>query len=341
MKIAFVSADLSLINGQAIVSRGAYNALKHHQLIKFEYKAGLSSFMHVIWLSARYWRYVNNFEILYIVISRSKIGFLRDVIFLFIARLYKKRIIVHLHGNDVENILSGLYGRLARTLLMDAEFLICSKAIGHTLDDHELTDWSYMPNFVSKERFLDDQSESKEKIVILFLSNLIFSKGYFNLFLACKLLKHDFNFDIELRVLGSTPKNRIWKNRKVKNAIDELKKHDWVTLGNTKSIEDFRDAYRGVSIVALPSFYKTEAAPLAIIEGMINRKRILVSDRDIFHELCGQYSAVGFCSEFPADIAAAILEVSKMQPSNLEVERVRTLYSQRNFNENLNSYLER
>ena len=123
--------NLTEDNGQNIVTRSVIKYIKVSKA--FEYPS--KSMGPVFW-----WIYLSNYakliltqkSVVYLVISRSKLGFIRDLPVL-LCQYFNKEIIVHCHGSDVLELFNrSVLGQIASYLFRDLCFIVPSK---HLIDD--------------------------------------------------------------------------------------------------------------------------------------------------------------------------------------------------------------
>lgn len=224
----------------------------------------------------------------YITISQSPRGFLRDLIMIFFARVRKHKIICHLKGGNYgifyrsqPNYLKRL---IRKTLLRANKILVLGERLKEmfSFDPRISEKVRVVPNglpydlkkFYSGKELPDT---SLFPVRLLFLSNLVESKGYLDVLEAIKILKNEYNLNVECDFCGEFMKNRpddkrvkgiehareIFNDYIVANGIEKNVTYKGVVSGKEKN-KELEDAH----IFVLPTNYNNEGQPISIIEAM-------------------------------------------------------------------------
>ena len=208
--------------------------------------------------------------VVYLSISRSGPGFLRDALVIWLSVLAGARVVVHLHGADFDMFLATAnrilawavrksYGRVSAAIVlveqMKAEFRAFPGLPVYSIS-----------NGVSKEvesaalNFERRESNSEQPLKVLFLSNLIASKGILELIAAVEQLQSE-GIAVELDICGRNGFSPD-VDAKVVQTSDRFRFH-----GVVKGEEKLR-FLKDSDVVALPSYYHSEAQPISLIEGL-------------------------------------------------------------------------
>lgn len=135
----------------------------------------------------------------YFALSNSGLAFYKDVLLVFLLKLFKVRIVFHLHSKGIKNNQT----RKLNYLLYNYVFRNCSVILlSYYLYDDIKTFVSKNNVYVCANGIPDieniqeiskvkKQDASNEVVEILFLSNLIESKGVFLLLEACKIIQNN------------------------------------------------------------------------------------------------------------------------------------------------------
>ena len=149
---------------------------------------------------------------LYLSAAQNWVGFLRDSIFILLATIGRQRIVIHVHGGNYDGFyasLSPLQQHAVRAFLKPVDtILILGKSLRGMFD--------FEPALRDKTRVVfnglpyDEELSVKPKHLpsgerprLLFLSNLIVSKGYLQVLEALHILVHDLKTDAECHFCGS------------------------------------------------------------------------------------------------------------------------------------------
>lgn len=246
----------------------------------------------------------NKYDVLYITTSRSNAGFIFDFLYIIIFKsMSNGKVVNHLHGADFYN-----YRKNSKlTFLID--YIYKKIDISIVLTEGMIEQYKNYPemkiyvvrNFsniiIDDNVFLEKKSVlfSKKEINILYLSNVMYSKGIIHLLEAVTELNEDNEYrdKFNISVAGDFVSDEYKKNHDIKNKFNEK-------ISNSKNIK-----YLGVlkgsekenillnsDVFCLPTFYKTEAQPISIIEAMSSGCLIVTTDHNYNLELVNNESAI-------------------------------------------------
>ncbi len=201
-----------------------------------------------------------------------------DIIIIYLSKIFHAKLINHLHGADFKDFyesLNGIFRKVIHSSYMKVDVSIV------LLDEMKQQFSSYfpkmrlevVPNFY--ENILDQiqrKETSKEKR-ILYLSNIMKSKGILDLLDAFQLLTQRYN-NLSLTITGdfigdylmnkSDIKKVFFNKLEQSNHIAEGKIHYSGIVHGKRKVQMFENS----DIFILPTYYKIEAIPLTIIEAM-------------------------------------------------------------------------
>ena len=150
---------------------------------------------------------------LYLSAAQNWVGFLRDSIFILLATIGRQRIVIHVHGGNYDGFyasLSPLQQYVVRAFLKPVDtILILGKSLYGMFDfDPALRDkirvvFNGLPYNKGELSVEPKHLREHERPKLLFLSNLIVSKGYLQVLEALHILLHDLRTDVECHFCGS------------------------------------------------------------------------------------------------------------------------------------------
>ncbi len=281
-KVLLVGSLPPPYHGQSIAFDSALNAIKK----EFKYKVVQTSFrggsrMESLLMVLRYvfqiplYIFFYRPDKIYFLCSRTLIGGLRDLYLLFFCMFSKSEVLNHLHGSDFElfiqslnplhkKIVIALYKRVNRhaVLIEGMQEQLVSVAKQENI--------FVINNFYLESKNIPKQVSFKErggKLSVFYLSSIVTSKGIFELIEAVKMLSATKK--IELIIAGGFIGDSFLCEDMTKKKFFSL--IDGCSFVNYIGVINIQDKYKilGESdILALPSYYKSEAVPLCIIEGM-------------------------------------------------------------------------
>ena len=142
-----------------------------------------------------------SFSTIYFTSSRSKLGFLKELHLLLFGRWFNKRIINHLHGADFKSFYksSGLLKPIVNYCYKGIEIsIVLLSEMAKDYDDFPTMKTAIVTNCYPKEMDLFKNRVIK-KNQIIYLSNLMYSKGILEFLDACSvLLKNDLTLEVKI-----------------------------------------------------------------------------------------------------------------------------------------------
>ncbi|RNF39515.1 glycosyltransferase family 4 protein [Planococcus salinus] len=232
--------------------------------------------------------------VLYISISQTKLGLLRDCVIIRICKsVGRGKAVTHLHGNNLGPTIeatSGFLNKFIRNTLkkVDVGIVLGEKLAGNykgLVDRVEVVSNGIPESFIRKGEI--NRKREKEPVSILYLSNLMAEKGYIELVKATTLLVKE-GHNIKLNLVGGIQNEAEFL--RVKEFIKENEVEENIEYHGLKQGEAKKQVFLEADLMALPTKYKVEGQPMSIIEGMAAGLPIISSDRGIIAELiqdCG------------------------------------------------------
>ena len=221
----------------------------------------------------------------YILIAQSRLGFIRDMLMIWSAWLCGCRIVVHLHGGnygEFYRVQPKLWQFLIRHTLRRVHRIII---LSQRLRDMYAFDSSLQERIVvvmncpseelkGRPRHRDRQMD--RVVRLLYLSNLIQSKGYFDVLEAVSILKRTTSMRLEAIFAGcffSSPDDErtmlpeeaqalFFKRVEAENLLDVVRYLGSVSGEEKRHLLDISD------FLLLPTNYINEGQPISIIEAM-------------------------------------------------------------------------
>ncbi len=240
---------------------------------------------------------IKNIKFVYFQISPTGVTFYRDLVYVLIIKLFKVRILYHLHGKGISCQIRRRFVKRIYKYVFNNEYVIC---LSNNLSKDIVDVYDGIPYIVNngievvdEELNLDSISCKQDNFTILFLSNLLESKGVYEFLHILKILldrrvtfkasivgaEGDISEEMLNRILQDYNLNSIvtyWGPRFNKQKFDLIKESD-ILVYPTKN-----DAFPTVILEAMqmgiPIVATNEGAIPEIIDEGING--IIVKDLD-------------------------------------------------------------
>ncbi|ARU26807.1 glycosyltransferase family 4 protein [Cellvibrio sp. PSBB006] len=228
---------------------------------------------------------MNNINSMYLTKGSTKFGFLRDLMILLCRQIFsrKTRFVVHLKGGNYDTFYYSC-GMLLKVLV---RFFLRKSSTIVVLGNSLVKMYDFMPSLSSKIMVVENAltfdcdyvSSGLEKnsvVQILFLSNLIYSKGCYHLLDAVKILLDrgvaNFRLTYAGQFMGSPddpPDFDIKENsQSFTESIAGENLKDYVTYVGVVSGDFKKNLLLNSKVFVLPTRYHVEGQPVSIIEAM-------------------------------------------------------------------------
>lgn len=278
--------------------------------------------------------------VVYLTISQSKEGFIRDFPIVFISKILGSKVVVHIHGGNYDGFYKTqkpfVQRRILKMLTMTNSIIVLSKSLSKMFDFiSELIPkikivqnglpWDYENNLFN---FKTLPTNSESHIKIIFLSNLIESKGYLNVLEATSLLINEYGYNVQVDFCGEFIH---YDDAKRFKTLSEAKHYfyEFISRNNLENhvqyhgiigIEKKKELLKEAHFFVLPTNYINEGQPISIIEAMAYGCVILTTDfRGISDMITVYESGIYIKFNNPKEIA---FEIHNMIQNPSEYQRI-------------------
>jgi len=297
-KVLFFGPFIGPITGQSISFRQSYLNFKHDKILFDTNQFKSLKFLNSIYclLVLPWFFLISNFDKVYFTSTRSNLGFIKDFQLILLSRIFKKKIINHLHGADFLDFYSN--SKFLKKIIfwsynqIDVSIVLLPSMIEQYSDFRKMK-VEVISNCYANEYLNSKVCFEKKKREIIFLSNLIFSKGIFIFLSAAReILKQDKSVVVKIAGLPMGDSlmsvNRLeFKFQKISKILKEEFSDRFFYLGLVKGKKK-EELLKNSSIFVLPTFYKTEAFPLTIIEAMYFGNAIITTNHNYLKDIIGE-----------------------------------------------------
>ena len=340
LNVLFIAPLPPPFGGQAIMSEIVFKILKPLYTVNINAEGNIFINAFII-IKIAFYMIFKNPDVIYFTCSRSKMGAIRDMVLLFLAKLLNIKTINHLHGNEIKDILHPRW--LERIVVnayqaIDTTIFVSQKQADEFPIRVPNMKKVVLPNCYDK--VFDEINWIKKikkitncEINILFISFLMESKGIFIALEVFERLATNYP-NLRFNVAGDFRTDYLSTSSEVKSRF--FKK--WENLNyqfNGRFIyhgtvvgELKRDLFLKNDILLFPTFFKTESFGLVIIEAMRSGNVIVASDFNNISELVTEERGRLFK---PKDINGAFLAIEhfiKDLDYTREIQKKNIIFSQ-------------
>lgn len=218
---------------------------------------------------------LHRYDLCYIALAFHK-GLLKDAPFVFLCKLFRRKIVIHLHGKgasqDAEN---AVYRWLLRNTFRNTKVILLSWLLYPDVEQFvKRENVSICPNGIP---VTDHKYKERNNPVprLLFLSNLIVSKGVIVLLDALKIMK-DKGYSFICDFVGGETKE-IDRNRFAEE-INKRGLNQFVVYHGKLYGQDKDSILADADIFVFPTFYNNECFPLVLLEAMAHNLPIVTTN---------------------------------------------------------------
>tara|TARA_B110000211_G_C14090125_1_gene558567 strand:- start:1621 stop:2712 length:1092 start_codon:yes stop_codon:yes gene_type:complete len=221
-------------------------------------------------------------EVIYFTCSRSFFGSINDLVLINFARLKKVKIINHLHGSDFDEFIHSSPDWFKKILLYSYNEVDTSIVLLDKMKDQfkkfPNMKVEVVPNFYDKE--FDEKliEKDQDSIHLVYFSNIMSSKGIFELLEAFEKLSRQYK-NIYLNIAGGYLADEFMSKNEVKEKFEsKISRNNRIKfIGKTFGEEKVK-LLQSSDIFVLPSYFKSEASPISIIEAMVSGNAIVTTN---------------------------------------------------------------
>ena len=209
----------------------------------------------------------HRYDLCYLAITCHGNGFLKDAPFVLLCKLFRRKIVIHQHNKGMSECVDKQpYRWLLPLVYKNTKVILLSWYLYPDIEKVVQKEQVVIcPNGIPEVNSGEDYNRKHEIPHLLFLSNLIPSKGVFVLLDACKILKEK-GYKFICNFVGGESKE-ITKDTFAK-AVDDRGLNDVINYKGAQYGEDKAKAFLNTNIFIFPTFYYNECFPLVLLEAM-------------------------------------------------------------------------
>lgn len=296
------------------------------------------------YLKTLFYLVTRKYNTCYLATSCFGIPFLKDAPFVLMCKFFCKNIIIHFHNKGMKAYSSKLFYRwIYKLVYKNTTVILLSELLYDDVKEIiKKEQVKICPNGIPENG--ENKVIEKNKITpnILFLSNLIESKGVLCLLDACKILK-DKNFKFTCNLVGGETKE-ISINR-INEEINRRNLGNYVFYkGRAYGIEKEK-YYNQADIFVFPTYYAQECFPVVLLEAMQHRLPCVSSYEGAIPEIIKEGYNGLLCNPHNFELLANCLETlinnkeNRLKMGENSLSLYKEKYKLTDFENNLNLIL--
>ena len=275
LKVLFLTSSPSCKGGIASVFRTISLELKKKNIDVFYTYDGGNNFFEYLFKYIRFLFLLTRYKIIHLNTPLSKGSAVRDLPYVILCFLFRRKLIVHFHGGDeaffnqIKNskiykfILSKTFFKADKIIVLGSAFIGLYSIIAKVKAEN----WMVVPNPVDDIYFKQNNVKkiiNKSNINILYLSRIDQRKGCEIAIKAFSMLQREKlinNMNLVLNICGDGPLLKEMKKLVEVESVQNVKFHGYV--------KDFQkqEQFLNNDIFLFPTYYG-EGLPVSILEAM-------------------------------------------------------------------------
>lgn len=240
-------------------------------------KPTLRKLILAFWLMLRLVGALPRAKALYICFAPTGGAYIRDSLYVLIAKMFRVPAILHLHGRGLPAMCQSRLARAFQKVIFANQSVIL---LGDSLRS-EISGLAchatIIPNCLDRASFANPPRsgwQPSKPIKLLWLSNLFRAKGIETLLAACQILR-ERSINFELTIAGAEG------DLSETQLTELLERHGIMDLTNYIGSVDDKDkasTFSSADFFVFPSHYANEAQPLVVLEAMAAGVPVITSD---------------------------------------------------------------
>lgn len=266
-------------------------------------------------------------DIVYMELAPRGIAFYRDSIYVFLCKVFRQKIVFHFQAKGISSYKNNFSKFYVYQVLKNTRVIILSSLLYYDIREFVKPENVFVipnaiPDQINEREFKRVILERKKnkKITLLFLSNMIESKGPIEVLKICATLKNkNIKFICNFMGAFSTENFKIEFFNKLKELnLDS----ECFFIGPRYGKEKFKILEK-TDYLLLPTYYPNEVFPLSILEALMYGIPVLSYDNAAIKEIISQ-NKLGFVAkqkDTPALTLELIRRISRVKEDPLKIRQ--------------------
>ena len=247
----------------------------------------------------------HRYDLCYLAITCHGVGFLKDAPFVLLCKLFGRKVVIHQHNKGMSTSIDRWpYRWIIPCVYRHTRVILLSWYLYPDIEKAVKREQVVIcPNGIPETENGKRKTENSLTVNLLFLSNLIPSKGVYVLLDACKILK-DKGLNFHCNFVGGESKEI---NCSVfEQAVHERGLDDCVTYHGPKYGEEKERYWRMADVFVQPTF--EDCFPLTVLEAMQHHKPVVSTDEGAVPDMVVDGENGFICKREDASSLASALE---------------------------------
>jgi len=238
-------------------------------------------------------------KLIYFEISPSGVSFLRDSIYIWICKLFNRKIICQLHGRGMEDDLKkNIKLKYNKLVFKNIIVILLSDLVYDSKKAISQTQVIFLPNGITNEisdiefKNILAKRKTQKSLNLLYLSNMIPSKGAIDTLKICNLLNKD-NINFKCYFAGAWESDKFkeeWYSTLKKYSLENRCEYLGPKYGSEKN-----ELFITTNYLIFPTTYPKECYPLVILEAFMYGVPVLSYNTGAIREIINK-EELGFVS---------------------------------------------
>lgn len=280
---------------------------------------------------------VTGSEIVYFTPGQTFFGVLKYAPFILLAIIFRKPYIIHIHGNYLGTQfkeLKGLKSCIFKYLIHNAAAgIVLSKSLKCNFNGLlEVSKVFVIENFVEDGIYNSsiNLNKPKDKLRLLYLSNLMKEKGVVELLEALIILK-ERKIDFEVVFAGKIEEDIAYDVKEKLLKLDDKAKYLGVIEGSAKYT-----ALKESNVFVLPTYYKMEGQPISILEALATGNIIITTSHGGIPDIISHKNGLFVDAKSASSLVECLEEINSNLSLKIEYFSTKNIeYAKANFTESI------
>lgn len=273
----------------------------------------------------KYWWYLLFAQRVYLLIGLSRVSFFRDFLIIWSAFILQRKVILHVHSGGYRIFFDTQpdWGKrfIIATLKRADHIIILGELLREQFDFLPQTEEKMVvvPNCAPFDSMEENPKrifpQASAPIQLLYMSNLIETKGYLDLLAACQILYHEKKIPLVAYFCGEAIPHAFGSvGKTAQEILDDFFEHvrlmglqNVVEYCGIVSGEEKNQYFKRSHILVLPTYYPWEGQPISILEALAFSMPVISTHfRGIPEQVIDTYNGFLVKPHAPVEVANAI-----------------------------------